>query len=82
MGRRMLEVSCADLGIPNCDYAAHGEDAEQVVDDITEHLAKQHDTDIPTTYAFLRDYRPAVAAVPVPTSRPCSSAQWTRATVT
>lgn len=43
----MVELSCEELGIADCDYVATGETAGDVVDDMIEHLEDHHDLDLP-----------------------------------
>jgi len=52
----MKEVSCADLGVADCDYVARGEDAEAVVDDMVVHLEEEHDLDMPEPDVILDTY--------------------------
>lgn len=52
----MKEVSCADLGVADCDYVARGEAAEDVVDEMLEHLEEEHDMDVPSSDVVLDTY--------------------------
>jgi predicted small metal-binding protein len=43
----MVELSCEEIGIADCDYVARGETAGDIVDDMVEHLEDQHDIALP-----------------------------------
>jgi predicted small metal-binding protein len=47
------EIKCSDLGIEDCDFAAQGETAGEVVKEVVEHLRAEHDVDMPDADAIL-----------------------------
>lgn len=49
----MVELSCEEIGIADCDYVARGETAGDVVDDMIEHLEDHHDIELPDPDAIM-----------------------------
>lgn len=46
-------IGCSDLGIENCDFTAGGETPEDVMEEMTDHLRRKHDIDLPDTDVIL-----------------------------
>lgn len=45
----MFRITCADLGIVDCDFYAEGETPADVIEQVREHLNKHYDMDLPKT---------------------------------
>lgn len=53
-----VRVSCNDLGIANCNFAATGAAPGDVIPAVVEHVRAEHGIDMPSTEAILRgDFR-------------------------
>ena len=46
-GRNMVEVSCNELGVIDCDYVARGMTPGEVLEKMVDHLRSEHDLDMP-----------------------------------
>jgi predicted small metal-binding protein len=47
------EIKGSDLGIEDCDFAARGETAGDVVEEVVEHLRAEHGIDMPDADVIL-----------------------------
>jgi len=48
-----IEISCSDLGIHDCDWVAAGETAGDVVEQVVQHVRKQHKINVPDAETFM-----------------------------
>ncbi|MGC9335232.1 MAG: DUF1059 domain-containing protein [Anaerolineae bacterium] len=48
-----LELHCKDLGVANCNWTAEGETPADVVEQVVEHLEKEHGIDMPEPETIL-----------------------------
>jgi predicted small metal-binding protein len=48
-----IKIGCHQLGIENCDWVAQGETDEDVVQDVVQHLEKEHHLKMPRVSVIL-----------------------------
>jgi predicted small metal-binding protein len=52
----MRELSCEDLQVADCDYVARGETAQDVVEEMVDHLEGEHDIGMPDPDVIMETY--------------------------
>ena len=52
-GGNMVEVSCLELGVIDCDYIARGMTPGEVLEKMVDHLRSEHDLDMPDAEEIL-----------------------------